>query len=145
MLDDSTAIELMDREVIFPIEQFEYKQLFDYVYPINEDRRSHSEMVLDDAKYFINRHLNMDGRYYNSDLDAFEFPVRDIYYYTQDAADTNELRTVLQSAFKINENDCVVYKELSSSSEEDEVSRTELDIQERDASAKDESDSDWNC
>lgn len=106
VLDKDASIISTDDEM--PVGNFEYKQLFEYVYPVDVDKRSRSEIIMDDAKYFINRHSDEDGRYFIYAQNAFEFPVRDIFEFVAESYDENELRTILRKEFVINENDCVI-------------------------------------
>lgn len=115
-------------DVPFPIEKFPYKLLFNKVFPFNQDARSVDEKIMDDVKYFINRHLHADDPYFNEEKEICEFPLGNILPFVHDAADLNELRTIVQKEFAINAQDCIEHKLHESSdydSDDDEDYGTE--------------------
>lgn len=101
-----------DDEVIFPINKFQYRHLFKYVFPKKpEDTRSQEEIVLDEVKYFINRHAYNDNNiYFNYEKNSLEIPLKDFVPYVHNIVDENELRGILQKTFAINEMDCVIHE-----------------------------------
>lgn len=106
----SISLIEIDPDVIFPIEKYNYKLLFSKIFPYDQDARTNEEKIMDDAKYFINRHLYDDDGYFNDEKNICEFPVIEIFQCVHEAADLNEFRTILCKEFVINENDCVVHK-----------------------------------
>lgn len=102
-------------DVPFPIQKFPYKLLFSKVFPFNQDARSVEEKIMDDVKYFINRHLNPDDPYFNDEKDICEIPLSNILPFVHDTADLNELRTIVHKEFVINEDDCIERKLIESS------------------------------
>lgn len=99
----------------FPIEKFPYKLLFSKVFPINQDARSVDEKIMDDVKYFINRHLNTDDPYFNEEKYICEFPLGNILPFVHDVADLSELRKIVRKEFAINAQDCIEHKLIESS------------------------------
>ncbi|XP_055311458.1 small RNA 2'-O-methyltransferase [Sitodiplosis mosellana] len=97
-------------EVVFPIEKFKYKLLFSKEFPYDQDSRSLDEKILDDVKYFINRHLYDDDLYFDQEKNICEFPVEDIFRHVHDASDLNEMRSIIRKEFVINDKDCVEHK-----------------------------------
>lgn len=106
-----------DTDVFYPLEKYEYEQLFEYKYPINVDNRSRTDRIMDDSKYFIHRNSNENEKYYNREEDRFLFPVADIYQFVQDAASESELREILCTEFRIDEHNCVVVEQQYESEE----------------------------
>lgn len=105
------TITVPDTNVLYPLEHYEYKQLFEYIYPMNIDNRSRTDRILDDSKYFIHRNSNEDEKYYDREADRFLFPLADIYQFVQDAASEMELREILRKEFPIDVNNCVVVEQ----------------------------------
>lgn len=97
-------------EVVFPIEKIQYELLFRKEFPFDRDVRTADEKMLDDVKYFIHRHSYEGDPYFDEERNICVFPVEDIFRYVHDAADLNELRTIIRKEFTINEMDCVEYK-----------------------------------
>lgn len=104
------SIDESDTEVVFPIEKFEYELLFHKEFPYDQDSRSLEEKILDDVKYFINRHLYDDDPYFDYEKNICEFPVEDIFRYVHDASDLDELRKIIRKEFVINDKDCIEHK-----------------------------------
>lgn len=115
-----------DTDVPFPIEKFPYKLLFSKVFPINQDARSADEKIIDDVKYFINRHLSADDAYFNEEKDICEFPLGNILPFVHDVADLNELRKIVRKEFAINAQDCIEHN-LHESSDFDQSDYSEDD------------------
>lgn len=111
------TVTVPDTDVLYPLEKYEYKQLFEYTYPMNVDNRSRTDRMMDDSKYFIHRNSNEDEKYYNSETDRFAFPLGDIFQFVQDAASEMELRDILCKEFQIDENNCVVVEQQYESEE----------------------------
>lgn len=107
-------------DVPFPIEKFPYKLLFSKEFPFNQDARSVEEKIMDDVRYFINRHLTVDDPYFNEEKNICEIPLANILPFVHDSADLNELRTIVQKEFLINEQDCIEHKLIESSDFEDD-------------------------
>lgn len=150
LLLDPEAID-EDDEVIFPIEKFQYQHLFKYEYPKKPlETRSHEEIVLDDAKYFINRHSSDDDIYFNYEKNYLEIPISDFVPYVHNVVDEDELRTILQKTFEINEMDCVVYEIEDSRSSDldddcsDDNGNTENSSNEEERNADGGDSSDWS-
>lgn len=112
--------EQQNTDVPFPIEKFPYKLLFSKPFPFDQDARSNDEKIMDDVKYFINRHLDTDDPYYNEDKAIYQIPLDNILPFVHDAADLNELRTVVQKEFVINQNDCIEQKPIEDSDYEED-------------------------
>lgn len=107
---DAPPVDESDSEVVFPIEKFKYTLLFSKVFPYDQDSRSVEEKILDDVKYFINRHLYDDNPYFDYEKNICTFPVEDIFRSVHDASDLNEMRTIIRKEFVINNNDCIEHK-----------------------------------
>lgn len=107
-------------DVPFPIEKFPYKLLFSKEFPFHQDARSIDEKIMDDVKYFINRHLNSDDPYFNDEKDICEFPLKSMLPFVHDAADLNELRKVVKKEFAVNAQDCIEHKLLEESDDYDQ-------------------------
>lgn len=103
----SLSINRPNCEVVFPIEKFNYELLFSKVFPYSEETRTMEERILDDVKYFINRHLYEDDPFFDEEKNIFQFPIETIFSFVHDATDTNELRAIIRKEFVINDNDCV--------------------------------------
>lgn len=106
-LSKSQPLEQPDSEVVFPIDKCNYKLLYRKDYPYDQDIRSADEKILDDVKYFINRHLCEEGAYFDEDRNICEFPIENIFHFVHDVADMNELRKIIRKEFVINEKDCI--------------------------------------
>lgn len=111
------TITVPDTDVLYPLDKYEYKQLFEYIFPMDVDNRSRTDRIMDDSKYFIHRNSNEDEQYYNSETDQYLFPLEDIYQFVQDAANEMELREILLEQFRIDENNCVVVEQQYESEE----------------------------
>lgn len=112
-IDESSILpnddDLSDDEVIYPIEKFPYKLLYKIDHPYENDPRDRTQVMIDDAKYFINRHLSNEGLYFNEDKNVYEFPIESMIPFIEEADDINELRCLLRKAeYSIDDNDCVV-------------------------------------
>lgn len=105
--------------VPFPIEKFPYKLLFSKPFPFDQDARSVEEKIMDDVKYFINRHLSADDPYFKEDRDICEIPLANVLPFVHDVADLNELRTIVQKEFVINQEDCIEHKLIEESEYEE--------------------------
>lgn len=123
----SICLDQTDSEVVFPLEKFNYELLYSKPFPFDQETRTTDERILDDVKYFINRHLYVDDPFFDEDKNTFEFPVESIFHFVHDATDTNELRTIIRKEFVINENDCVVHDLPQSSDSEPSSSEDEAD------------------
>lgn len=108
--DEGTVADGSDTEVVFPIEKFEYRLLFSNEFPYDQDVRTVEEKILDDVKYFINRHLYDDDPYFDYEKNICEFPIEHIFRFVHDSSDLNEMRTIIRKEFVINEKDCVEHK-----------------------------------
>lgn len=117
-------------EVVFPIEKFQYELLFSKEFPYNQDARSVEEKIIDDVKYFMNRHLYEDDQYFVEDKNIFHFPVKDIFLHVHEASDLDEMRAIIRKEFVINEQDCVEH-ELPIESDS-EPSEFEEDVEDND-------------
>lgn len=102
-------------DVPFPIEKFPYKLLFSKPFPFNEDARGVEEKIMDDVKYFINRHLTADDQYFDEERDIWIFPLENMLPFVHDATDLKELRAIVQKEFMLNEHDCIEHKLIESS------------------------------
>lgn len=104
------SVDESDTEVVFPIEKFEYKLLYSKDFPYDQDARTKEEKILDDVKYFINRHLYDEDPYFDSEKNICEFPVEEIFRFVHDASDLDEMRKIIRKEFVINDKDCVEHK-----------------------------------
>lgn len=118
-------------EVVFPIEKFKYELLFSKEFPYDQDARSLEEKIIDDVKYFMNRHLYEEDQYFVDERGGiFYFPVKDIFRHVHEASDLDELRAIIRKEFVINDQDCVE-RELPKECES-ELSEYEEDVQDND-------------
>lgn len=104
---EEDKIKLIELNLPYPIEKFEYKLLFKYDFPINVDDRSQEKIILDSVEYFINRYRYAEDIYFNFERDLYEIPVNDIYQCVPETSEIDELRRILLKEFTINQNDCV--------------------------------------
>lgn len=97
-------------EVVFPIEKFKYELLFSKEFPYDQDARSLEEKIIDDVKYFMNRHFYEDDPYFVEEIERFQFPIQDIFRHVHDASDLDEMRAIIRKEFVINDQDCVEHE-----------------------------------
>lgn len=57
----------------------EYKHIKSITYPMYKDDRTFEEKLLHEAKYYINRCLNMDEEYFNYDEYLYRIPLLEIH------------------------------------------------------------------
>lgn len=134
----SSSNDRPDTDVVFPINKFPYELLYRKEFPYDQDTRSAEEKIMDDVKYFINRHMYVDGNnhYYDEERDIFEIPVEHIFQFVHDVSDLNELRSIIRKQFEINEKDCIVEKMLQNSDFDE--SDNDYDYEDNDASKTNE-------
>lgn len=125
-----SSFDPLDSEVVFPIEKIQYELLFRKEFPFDCDTRTTREKMLDDVKYFINRHLHYDDPYFDEERDICVFPVEDIFRFVHDASDLDELRTIIRKEFVINGEDCVESK-LEVESDESDPDDDQEDVPEK--------------
>lgn len=136
---------LLDNEVIFPIRKIEYERLFKYDYPFYVEKRTRADVIMDDAKYFINRNLREDGKYFNSELEHFKIPFNEIFCSIPEVDDESEVRTILRKEFNIDNNDCVVISsELNYSTDEESAPKEDAESVENPIENYVADDSDWS-
>lgn len=102
-------------DVPFPVEKFPYKLLSSKPFPFDQDSRSVEEKIMDDVKYFINRHLTADDPYFNEEKDLCVIPLKSMLPFVHDVAHLNELRAIVLKEFPVNEHDCIEHKLVESS------------------------------
>lgn len=120
---DILTFDRSNSDVEFPIDKFNYQLLFRKEFPFHNDCRTTGEKIMDDVKYFINRHSYEDDGYYDYEKDLCIFPIEAIFQCVHDAADLDQMRTIILKEFVINAQDCVEYKlpvETQSESSDDE-------------------------
>lgn len=73
----------------------DYRLIGTSVYPKNVDERSHEQKILDEARFYLSRYMNLDDDHYDPEDDLIRVPVQKIfnlvYKYT---TDINEFRYV---------------------------------------------------
>lgn len=144
------SVDESDTEVVFPIEKFKYELLFHKEFPYDQDSRSLEEKILDDVKYFINRHLYDDDPYYDYEKNICEFPIEDIFRFVHDASDLDEMRKIIRKEFVINDKDCVEqtlpeseYSDYVSDEDKDEANK-ENDGSDRVVATTQEDEDNWD-
>lgn len=105
--DDVSIKELDSVEVVLtatsaqsddePINEWEYKLLGSFKFPINIDDRTRNERLLDEARFQIARFEHMQGDYYNYDTCKYDVPLEMISrFIVQEDHTIDELRYVLE-------------------------------------------------
>lgn len=110
-VDTVTATNSTDtNECPFPIEKFNYKLLFENEFPIDEDKRTVEEVIMDNVVHFFNRFTYKfdEEFFYNYERDRYEFPMQQIYECVHEAPDYEQLKNIVMKKYRIEENDIVI-------------------------------------
>lgn len=97
-----------------------YELLSSYDYPFHQDNRNRNEKILDEAKYHVNRLRTMEDMYYSEENDRLEIPLAVVVECCWEFnADINEIRSILENEFKI-ENEMLIFKMYDNESDIDD-------------------------
>ncbi|XP_037926236.1 small RNA 2'-O-methyltransferase [Hermetia illucens] len=139
-------VEDISAEPIKLPESEEYELLYSYEFPKSVDQRTNREVLLDNVKYHIFRHMNMKNRFYNDEFDRYEIPLGNIFSFVNSMVYTpEELRDFLiKEGYRLDSDDRILVDEIYESQESDGSSDTSDKLQNRQADNTVGHDSDEN-
>lgn len=139
-------VEDISAEPIKLLESEEYELLYSYEFPKSVDQRTNREVLLDNVKYHIFRHMNMKNRFYNDEFDRYEIPLGNIFSFVNSMVYTpEELRDFLiKEGYRLDSDDRILVDEIYESQESDGSSDTSDKLQNRQADNTVGHDSDEN-
>ncbi|KAF5286337.1 hypothetical protein FQA39_LY04235 [Lamprigera yunnana] len=89
-----------------------YELIHSITYPYDTDKRTPEEKIYNELQYRINLRSNINGRFYNEELERFEIPVVELIYnqYTNFTSEREACEILEKAGHKLEE--CIVFEKL---------------------------------